>query len=59
MTCGTCKGFTKAQIMIGYYLCGVNSTKDVEYIVKPTAKCCDNYKQKNTKKGKDDEQRKQ
>ena len=46
MTCEKCKGITKEQVMIGYYLCRFNTDENIQYTVKPAAKCCSNFKQK-------------
>lgn len=54
-TCGECKGFTKEQIYIGLYLCKINSTDEVQYLVRNTASSCSNHKQKNKQQEKKDE----
>lgn len=58
MSCGTCKNITKEQVMIGYYLCRLNSTEEVQYSVKTTAQACSDYKTKRiVKQEKTDEQK--
>ena len=55
-TCGECKGFTREQIYIGYYLCRTNSDEGTQYLVKEKAHGCENHKQKKqTKQEKKDE----
>ena len=50
MTCEKCKGITKEQVMIGYYLCRFNTDENIQYTVKPAAKCCDKYNPKKQEK---------
>ena len=56
MTCGQCKGFTREQVYIGYYLCKTNSDENTQYIVKEKAQGCSNHspKKQTTQEKKDE-----
>ena len=56
MICGKCKGFTKEQIYVGYYLCRTNSDENTQYVVKEAAHGCSNHEpKKHTKQENKDE----
>ena len=61
MTCDKCRGITKEVLYIGYYPCRVNTTDDIKYGVKPSAKCCCNFKEKkqNLRKSEDNQEKKE